>query len=346
MKVVAILSITLNILCFSINFVYMQYNSYNYCTQHDTSANLTFYDGIHSISHCYNLEIIQISTYTLPQDYFWNNTKLTQVTLRSSVGIPLREIGGGLFSNLTNLKLLDLSENQLIRFPVYEFPFLPNLQEVYLKNNSLNDLDVDEMFDRFSSLRKLYFAHNSIKCNRLQEVFEKLSAENIDNDITNINEYGSGCISSNEIYKIFDDTKLIKIRGLIENEVVKDEVKYLRETNKKLKENVTKVESDVKTILVNISEIHEQLLIFSNRIMDVPSLEESFVKVKNTSNTSSLIAFGILGLTLALAIVVGALIKCFITMRDDLRVLKKQEADKSNESRKQQQHKVKNDSAY
>lgn len=283
---------------------------------------------------CPNLEVISISGTLdmIDPNIFRNNQNLEEIQFDYA---GLRKIHGSTFVNLNNLTILQLNHNSLIDFPVYQFPILPSLRRIGLDNNALSDLNVEEMLDKFPSLQRIALHSNFIECNRFKVINETLTSRNIIINKT-VGAYNGvlpfDCISTIKIDSVFKDANLSIIRGRLDNEVVKDEVKQLKVLNKELQENFTRVDQEIEAVLVNITEVQRQL----NRIMDVASFHESFfLEERTTAENSNFIIFGIVGFTLFLAIVVGFLVKCFITMRHDLQMLRKQEEEKSNQSKEQ-----------
>lgn len=280
---------------------------------------------------CPNLKVISISGTLdmIDPNIFRKNQNLEEIHFDFA---GLRKIHGSTFVNLNNLTILQLNHNSLIDFPVYQFPILPSLHRIDLDNNALNDLDVEEMLDKFPSLQRIALYSNFIECNRFKVINETLTSRNIiinktDGAYKTYGALASDCISTTKIDSVFKDANLSIIRGRLDNEVVKDEVKQLKVLNKELQENFTRVDQEIEAVLVNITEVQRQL----NRIMD----ESFFIEERTTAENSNFIIFGIVGFTFFLAIVVGFVVKCFITMRHDLQMLRKQEEEKSNQSKEQ-----------
>lgn len=284
-----------------------------------THIELGAFDG------CPNLEEISISGNIglIEGPIFRENKNLSSISFRNA---GLFEIRATMFTNLNNLTSLDLSNNFLNDFPLQQMPVLPSLRTIYLRDNSINDLEVKEVHIKFPSLKELFFYKNFIECDIFEEINKTLTSLDITlNDSSDENE--SKCVTAAEVNKIYSDAKLSTIKGRLDNQAVKGEVKELKETNEVLKENFTRVEEEVESVLVHISEIYGNLTYFSNQIISVHSVQQEYV-TKNrhkTEDKPSNVVYFIAGFTFFLALTVGFVVKCFVNMRRDLQKLRKRE---------------------
>lgn len=296
----------------------------DHCSKLDKNKGLTIHVNnsreieLGAFDNCPDMTRIHISgsVGVIHPEIFRNNGKLEEISI---VDANLHKIHGETFKNLQNLQLINLANNVLIDFPVYAFPELSSLKAIYLDNNLLTDIDVEEMSGKFPSLTKIRFYNNSIECGRYKVIRETLISRNyLDDDRLD------KCIKLEEIEKIFKDAKVDRIRGRLENDGVKEETKRIKRVNKKLEDDLSWLGKGAQSISSNISEVYQVVMNYTNQASEIEGFLQTILTIKEGGgNATSFVAFAIAGLTLMLAIVIGTLIKCFLTMRKDLEALKK-----------------------
>lgn len=329
----SILKVSLVSLCIVISYGYVI--KQDLCTVYNTHSNtidviqVNGSNGIElgAFDNCHHLTKVHIygSLDEIDPKIFRYNQKLEEISFADA---GLHKIHGETFATLNNLKSLNMTNNALTDFPVYEFPVLPSLEEIYLDNNFLSDLDVEEMFDKFPSLKLISYYNNSIECDRGKVIQETLTSRNITNTLH--------CIREAEIDKIFSDSSLSSIRGRLDNTHIKGEVKHLKEVNRELQQNMTKVDEKVDGVLVSVAEMQQQVTHYSHQILEVGNyFKGELPKERANAKRTNFMVVATALFTLALVIVVGIVVKCFITMRHDLQTLKRQDEEKYNELKEQ-----------
>lgn len=267
---------------------------------------------------CPNMKYIHISGSLLSIDpRIFRNNQLLEVISLASIG--LHRISGNTFATLKKLRSLNLADNFLTEFAIHNFPLMPMLEEIYLNGNSLTDLNVEELFEKFPSLKKLHLNHNSFECDRATEIEDYLKFSQIEDFDGPLK-----CLSTKEVNQVYKEANLRRVKGRVDNNLITDDLRKLKMVHTDQKHKVSKLDEKVQDVLVHIKEIKQRMTNFSNQ-WHTKIVQNILIVDHTTSADSNFVIFMIVGLTLALAIVLGVVIKCFINMKRDVQFLNEQE---------------------
>lgn len=87
------------------------------------------------------------------EDLFKNNPLVKELRLSNN---KLTCFDGKLFQFTPALKELKLSNSFITKFPFDNMPVLANLVTLYIVNNTLCNLNEEQIIDKFPNLRKMY----------------------------------------------------------------------------------------------------------------------------------------------------------------------------------------------
>lgn len=111
----------------------------------------------------------------LHKNSFRGLTKLRELVI-SNGNVPNFDLD---FSDLKNLKVLDLKSLNISSFSPEILREQTNLKRLDLSENNLFDLDVEKMLEYTPNLEFFYLHENKFKCSRLEKVLELLKGKNV-----------------------------------------------------------------------------------------------------------------------------------------------------------------------
>lgn len=97
----------------------------------------------------------------------------------------IAEITSYSFANLTSIKELGLSQNQIETLQLYSFAHLPNITSISLEDNNIIDIDAEAFYD-LPKLQKLVFTKNNISTIRNQTFLHTFNLLELDLNKNNI----------------------------------------------------------------------------------------------------------------------------------------------------------------
>lgn len=113
----------------------------------------------------------------IDKDLFENNKKLNDLGLSLN---HFRSIPQNIFFFPSELKRFRLSANQLSDLSFLDaMPMLESLTEIYLDDNKLSDVDVENFHKRFPNLKKFHLNSNEFFCDRQTVIVKYLKENNI-----------------------------------------------------------------------------------------------------------------------------------------------------------------------
>lgn len=129
---------------------------------------------------CTDLEVVVLtknSIETLPRGIFASNKNLMVVDLDFN---KLSNIDADLFKSQTKLKILDFAFNQITDASFIEnIPESNSLTAILLSNNSLFDINLQDLVAKFPNLNEIHLSHNKFWCDRQKTILELFESKNL-----------------------------------------------------------------------------------------------------------------------------------------------------------------------
>ncbi|XP_072393594.1 uncharacterized protein [Diabrotica undecimpunctata] len=205
---------------------------------------------------------------SLSPGVFYNMSNLHYLNISYN---NLKDFKFGTFDSLDTLNYLDISNNNLHTIST-SLHSLKNLDQLFIQNNHIQDINFDQLKTYFPILKQIFFDNNNLSCDNVVNVVQQLKSSNVKilhNNLRNsTNVHGISCLDTPEIAPV------PKTLNKTDNDTLKDYFDEIK--NSSLYKVLEHIYSSEKAKIVGYSKN-----ISSNKSLTDKYLEDN---IKNTQN--------------------------------------------------------------
>lgn len=246
----------------------------------------------------------------LSKNTFKTNIKLKRLNLSNNC---LRSLEFGLFNGLQMLEYIRLDKNFIKYLPVSHFKSLRNLGGLYIFNNELVDLDVNELAKYLPELYLISIGNNEFQCDRLEDMLTVIKNQKwqmyTNSYDTKVRNYPIElrnkleCISSDTINMLWNESGNVDDHIMIE--VLKQRIELMNNSLPTVRNMVNKKLDEFEKS-INYNSVVSKIVLLENKINNLKNTN------KDITNQIHMNMDELKNLCLLTIIVMSVLI-CFLT---------------------------------
>ncbi|CAG9833777.1 unnamed protein product [Diabrotica balteata] len=153
---------------------------------------------------------------SLSPGVFYNMSNLHYLNISYN---NLEDFKFGTFDSLDTLSYLDISNNNLRTISTSLHP-LNNLEQLFIQNNRIQNINFDQLKTYFPKLKQIFFDNNNLSCNNVVNVVRHLKSSKVEilhNNLRNsTNVHGISCLETPKIATV------PKTLNKMDNDTLKD----------------------------------------------------------------------------------------------------------------------------